>query len=223
MRFLCLHGMGVSSEIFKMQTAALRNELAGDHSYEFVQGHIECTMAPELEHISDVTKPHFAYHNNSPQSAIDALKDLDAYLTSESAFDGILAFSQGAGLALMYSRYFMNLRPGRPLPFRCLLLFSPVGLLDPVTWIETGKLRLLVDTASPLNIPIAVITGKHDLPQAISQTEDIHRMVQSDMGCWKYVHLGGHDIPNGKAKNDMRGTVRALRRAIAQADMMKRS
>ncbi|KAF2441994.1 hypothetical protein P171DRAFT_433589 [Karstenula rhodostoma CBS 690.94] len=108
-----------------MQTAALRHELGEEHSYEFVQGTMEWPMAPELEHISDATKPHFSYHNNTPESALEALGALDEYLASETPFDGILAFSQGAGLALIYARYFLHLHPERPLPFRCLLLFSP--------------------------------------------------------------------------------------------------
>lgn len=180
----------------------------------------ECSCA-ELENISNLTKPHFAYHDNTPESAIEALGALDRYLASERPFDGILAFSQGAGLALIYTRYFHHLYPDRPLPFGCLLLFSPLGLSDPVVWLQTGELRKLVGTDQPLSLSMAVIFGKHDLVQVIVETEDIHTMIQAEMGCWTYVHSGGHHIPNGNPKEDLKGTVRVLRRAIAMVEIRK--
>jgi predicted esterase len=142
------------------------------------------------------------------------------YLASGTLFDGILAFSQGAGLALIYTRYFLHLYPEKPLPFRCLLLFSPVGLSDPVIWLQTGELRKLAGASRPFNIPVAVVVGQHDLPRVKLETEDIQELVQAEKGCWKYVHTGGHDIPNGNAKEELRGTVRTLRRAIAQVQIM---
>lgn len=41
MRFLCLHGMGTSANIFESQLAAVRASIPGQHEFFFLDGQVE--------------------------------------------------------------------------------------------------------------------------------------------------------------------------------------
>jgi predicted esterase len=156
MHFLCLHGMGTNNEIFKLQTAALRRILGSGHTYDFVEGSVGCPPAPGLERLQPDTRSSattdeeqdetgfYAYlDSSSPDSAKTALEDLADYVDSEGPFDGVLAFSQGAGLAASLIIQQAQQQPTaymlRPV-FKCGIFFSG-GIPGDPSSLRRGEIR----------------------------------------------------------------------------------
>ena len=126
MHFLCLHGMGTNSRIFEAQTAAIRYTLGSQHTFKFLDGAVPAQMAASMSYCPPypilytggcVQKPILMYiaaiepfvsasdnflqyvDEQSEESCRKALSDLERYIVEDGPFGGVMAFSQGAGLA----------------------------------------------------------------------------------------------------------------------------
>jgi predicted esterase len=219
MKFLCLHGIGTNNQIFKMQTAAFRYELADQHTYEFVQGVIPWRLPEELASYSNSSDEHYAYYGMSDTSFIAALDDLEAYIEAEGPYDGVMAYSQGAGLATMLLVRRQHLHPDKAPPFRCAILFSPVQVYDPVAYLDNGAVAVLDGNTrlmGKLQIPVSIIFGETD------ERKNEAKSVESICGpslLSALVHKGGHEVPGAGSKNDLLEAVKAARRAITRAEL----
>ncbi|KAF2464530.1 uncharacterized protein BDR25DRAFT_241960, partial [Lindgomyces ingoldianus] len=203
--------------------ASLRSELGEEHEFEFVQGTIEWPMASGLEPISNPNETYYAYFEYTPESALAAVEALERYISVEGPFDGILAFSQGAGLAIMFLLRYCSLPPQRSPLFKCALLFSPTGMYDPVAWINTGTIQK-VDTTDRVTLTIAsiVVWGEQDLDGVSEDSGVAARLFDSDM-VWIHVHNRGHEIPSAASVEAFRGMMRYIRRAITLARVLAHS
>ncbi|KAI0378119.1 serine hydrolase FSH [Hypomontagnella monticulosa] len=218
MRFLCLHGTGTNSRIFETQTAALRYELGDHHKYEFVEGTHPTDIAPELRENFSMVDEFFAYADfEDPDSCAAALGQLDSYIAAEGPFDGVIAFSQGAALAVAYlaQKWMQNSSSERLSPtFKCAVLFSSRNAYEPT-------LQLLAATPSPvaspesdiIQIPTAHIWGRNDLETDMT---DVMRLCTSD-GRETYVHDGGHEVPGARMTAAVRASVQMIRRVVSSA------
>ncbi|KAK2813767.1 hypothetical protein FQN50_000165 [Emmonsiellopsis sp. PD_5] len=244
MRLLCLHGLG-NSQIFKAQTgryivtihdpqstnqfinehpiqAAIRYELGDSHDYEFVEGCVPWSMAPE-------TKPHhpttslsptttFTYYNpTSPPSIHRALTDLQSYLETEGPFDGLIGFSIGASLAASFIAH----KPAAELPVKCAILISPAPPVCPLALNQgEGDIRVLdplVD-GEVIEIPTAVVWGSEDgFLEAYGGGSVVGLCRRGKVV--EYVHGGGHEVPGSGGVGGLSGTVKMIRRVI---DMVRR-
>ncbi|KAL4785498.1 serine hydrolase-domain-containing protein [Aspergillus varians] len=141
MRFLCLHSAGTNSKIFDARTAALRSELEGDHTFEFVEGTIPHPKATATERYATSDDEYYAYYDpDSSTSFQTALMHLQSYLAVEGPFDGVLAFSQGVSLvsALLLDRSLTRVPfrcavfiCGRPPPIPTVYVRSPMDPINP--------------------------------------------------------------------------------------------
>ncbi|KUJ07890.1 DUF341 domain protein [Mollisia scopiformis] len=226
MRFLCLHGIGTSSQILKMQTAAIRYELADQHTYQFVQGVVPWPMASGLKLLSDPSAEHWAYYDigeGVASSLATALEQLKAYLAAEGPFDGVLGFSQGAGLAAMFlvQRYYED--PLATPPFKLAIFFSPVSVYDPVAYQKSGEVKILdgpVDQKYVIRIPTAIIYGEED-----SRRHECEGLVSScdPTKLSVLVQKGGHEIAGIGLRSELAGTVNTIRRVIYLAQLSPRT
>ncbi|MCJ1437216.1 hypothetical protein MMC27_006602, partial [Xylographa pallens] len=172
-----------------------------------------------LSSLSNAANTHYAYFDpGSVDSAMLALDQLDDYIAHEGPFGGVLAFSQGAGLAAacMVRRSLKN----QPPPFECAIFFSCVSLYDPTAWYERGEVRPLDHTIlgpAIADIPTVHVWGKQD--ERKGESEGISKLCDSQIATI-YVHDGGHEVPGLGVKGDIPGTVRAMRRAITTAQSM---
>ncbi|KAI0904705.1 DUF341 domain protein [Ustulina deusta] len=226
MRFLCLHGTGTNSQIFETQTAALRYELGDHHTYEFVEGTIPTNVAPELQGSVSLTDGFFAYADLSDRSScLAALDNLDRYIAAEGPFDAVLAFSQGAALALAYIAQRWAQDPVReqlaPV-FKCAVLFSPrnayEAALQRIADITPATPALLhgnIATASVevIGIPTAHIWGRNDTDTDASSVIGLC----ASAGRETYIHDGGHEIPGARTIASVKGCVQAIRRTVSTA------
>ncbi|KAI0813403.1 serine hydrolase FSH [Xylaria sp. FL0064] len=222
MHFLCMHGAGSNSETFETQTAALRYELGDNHTYDFVEGVIPSSMAPELEGVASPNGNYFNYINETKvDSCVSALRDLDAYVAEEGPFDGILAFSQGAMVAATYSVWkYRQSRVGAAalsgFPFKCAIFLSAWGAVDPHSLATEGRVRdwLVEVEMERLPIPTAHIWGGNDISKHNAQrVSDIFSTSMREI----YEHNGSHEVPGPRMVPDVKASVRMVRRVIARA------
>ena len=174
----------------------------------------------ELQGISDGSQKCYAYYNNTPDSAIAALCSLDKYVTgTKGTFNGILAFSQGAGLAIMYLLYWRHLYPDQPFPVQFLVLFSPIGVYSPEAWLERRILEKVTRSPNPLPLPTAIFWGIEDYEEVKHDVENSKQIFVKEKGYWNYQHSGTHEVPTGTMGEDMPNIIRVSNRAISEARM----
>ncbi|KAH8691693.1 serine hydrolase FSH [Phaeosphaeriaceae sp. PMI808] len=214
MRFLCLHGLGTSSQIFKTQTAALRYELGDDHIYEFVQGSVPWPMATGLAGISDPEKLHWGYFDPANlSSCAAALDQLGVYLAIEGPFDGVMGFSQGALLAIAYMVRYQHENPQAAQPFKCAILIASTNACELLDLLRAETIPGLPVGVTPINLPAAVIVGEQDT----SSTGDENTTQLFDRNTLSvFVHGGGHEAPGPNIPNSLTGSVKVIRRAVFQ-------
>ncbi|TAQ90859.1 hypothetical protein B7494_g787 [Chlorociboria aeruginascens] len=211
MRFLCLHGKGTNNKIFEMQTASIRFELGDHHTFEFLEGVLQCPLDEDLRAFSAVDNDqYFAYFkDDSPTSCALAVDQLRAFIEAEGPYDGVFAFSQGATIAATL----LSQRTNSELPFKCAVFFSGLSAPD-YDALKKGEIRML-DEAGILKLPTAHIWGKKDLLWSGSSERLSHLC---DSGCRNvYLHEGSHEIPGPKLSGSVNETVKVIRRAIDQA------
>lgn len=150
------------------------------------------------------------------------LDTLETYVTDEGPFDGVMAFSEGAGLAAMLiirraqrqERVTAQQQP-RPL-FRCAIFFAGAVPVDTAE-LERGKIQLL-DHASDgelIAIPTAHVWGKND-KEYPTFGPVLSRMCKADLRS-VFIHEGGHEVLGPNPQTALVGTVQVIRRTIAAA------
>ena len=82
--------------------------------------------------IGDFDPPYFAYYEDAAVAGTaKAHKLLEEAIEIDGPFDGIVGFSQGAGLALSYLLHHRITNPEAPPPFKFALFFSTSFVLSP--------------------------------------------------------------------------------------------
>ncbi|KAJ5588139.1 hypothetical protein N7537_010817 [Penicillium hordei] len=217
MHFLCLHGRGTNSEIFKRQTAALRHELGDSHSYDFVDGTFPSALNEDLRELLPPDDETFAYCNPlSPQSCAKAFNDLERYVQTEGPYDGVMGFSLGATFVMSWM--FKKLREQKDnkpvqLPFRVGIFFSAPGLLQYHDLLAEELFGSKFNPADGLlDLPTAHIWGCHDRDKekAEAASQACNELVRS-----VFVHDKGHEIPI--SSDNVILMVKVINRAITRA------
>ncbi|EAU32665.1 predicted protein [Aspergillus terreus NIH2624] len=118
MRFLCLHGIGSSAQVFETQLSALTAGLGSRYEFVFLQGDIPSEAGPGVEGVAD--GPYYSFFSlPTPDQLHAAYEVIDQALDTEGPFDGIMGFSQGASLAASYLLSKSNPEP----PVKCAVFF----------------------------------------------------------------------------------------------------
>lgn len=156
---------------------------------------------------------------NSVSSCTAALDDLEDYIAAEGPFDGVMAFSQGAGLAatLMVRKLLQEPMQQRLNPlFKCAIFFSG-GLPGDPAALRKNQLRPLsfdID-GEVIDVPTAHIWGSND-QQYPTFGHVLSQLCKLEMRA-VFIHQGGHEIPGSNSKDAVTATVQAIRRTIAKA------
>jgi len=183
------------------------------------------TGVPGLRDVSDPSLPHFAYFHPTPESINTAISALETYVLAEGPFDGIIGFSQGASLAVMWLTLKAYNNPEAPPPVSCAILFSRVLSYDPVTWHATGvaqKLENVPDGGRRIQIPVANLWGANDREDVLEYGPATANLFD-EQGYWSYVHPGGHEVPGLAMREALKKTAKIAKRSIMQAQMAAES
>ncbi|KAF1970334.1 hypothetical protein BU23DRAFT_582091 [Bimuria novae-zelandiae CBS 107.79] len=128
MKILTLHGLGSSASMLKEKIAPFIKELGPRYQFTFVDGAIPCGRGPGVPRWAK--GPFYSYAAGfSPPQVQDALDRLDHFIKEKGPFDGVLGFSLGAALAMIYildqqARHATS-------PFLFAVLFSPIFIASP--------------------------------------------------------------------------------------------
>ncbi len=140
-----------------------------------------------------------------------ALSELTSYIATEGPFDGVMAFSQGAGLAASFIIH-CNQNKQRQ-PFKVAVLFSggvpAIVSHDNICMLDGENEGVLLD------LPTAHIWGRNDreyptFGPLLSELckREVRRVVVWD---------GGHEIPGLRDKGAVGEAVRAIKETIRRA------
>ncbi|KAF2811142.1 uncharacterized protein BDZ99DRAFT_562088 [Mytilinidion resinicola] len=223
MRFLCLHGLGTNSEIFSAQTVSLRYEMEEGHTFDFVEGTIPASPAPETTSYYPDAAAHFNYFDlNSVSSMQLALEQLDEYVKLQGPYDGVIAYSHGAALVATYivaQTLGLGLNDDgtpRAHPFKCAIFISGARPADPKA-LQQGELRLLnaEQDGVLLRLPTAHIWGTNDA--LYPDTSEYLSQLCDPESRAVFLHEEGHNVPSGKAREAVLGASKAIRRTVDKA------
>ncbi|KAK1142914.1 hypothetical protein N8T08_007155 [Aspergillus melleus] len=206
MRFCCLHGTGSNSRLLQQQIAAVRYELGDRHTYDFVEGCLPCEAHPALKDNLSPDEKAFSY--SDPMSAaswMQAVEGLDEYVANEGPFDGVIGFSAGASLAILWLLWRQQ---KRDIPVKMGVFFSNAH--------GPNQLKALGIPFSieNLNLPTAHIWGSCDDGEGQITAKCGWGLCKADRRSM-YIHGKGHEIPT--APDETIGMVKAIDRAILRA------
>lgn len=147
------------------------------------------------------------------------MDNLEAYIESEGPFDGVMAYSQGAGLVAMLLVRRQYLTPDRAPLFRCAILFSPGHVFDPFAWLQNGETKVLDHIPagmSALALPIVIMYGKSDALK--HHSFQVAALCDPDL-LSLHMHEGGHEVPSLSIKGGLLDAVKMARRGIIRAEL----
>ncbi|KAI9046006.1 uncharacterized protein KD926_005952 [Aspergillus affinis] len=201
MRFCCLHGSGSNSRLLQQQIAAVRYELGDRHTYDFVEG-----CVPSLKDNMSPDEKAFSYVDPvDAESWIQAVEGLDQYVTNEGPFDGVIGFSAGASLAILWLLWRQQ---KQDIPVKMGVFFSNAHGPDHLKELGVSL------SSEDLNLPTAHIWGSCDDGQGQFTAKCGWGACKADRRS-VYIHGKGHEIPT--APDDTIGMVKAIDRAILRA------
>ncbi|KAI1094618.1 serine hydrolase FSH [Rostrohypoxylon terebratum] len=216
MRFICLHGMGTSAEIFETQTDPLRQALGKNHDFEFYEGEHDVPPATGIHEVfkRDVYKAWYdpCLGASTHRKAIELLSEI---VDEDGPFDGCIGFSQGAALLASYLLAHQALNPFSPPPFRLAIFICGSSALS-VSEVDGLWSRInprdLEAKNKRIKIPTVHIYGRKD--PAYQESLNLKDMCDPRMRL-EYAHSSGHDIPRGIAvTKDM---ARVIQKGIERA------
>ncbi|KXH25870.1 hypothetical protein CSIM01_12525 [Colletotrichum simmondsii] len=121
-RILCLHGMGINSQIFASQTESFRSLLPSDYDFTFVDGPTVCK--PEVAIAKVYPGPYLCwYRTPTTESVTAAHHHVKSIMGEKGPFDGIMGFSQLENPSAPPLFKFAILI-GSPLPFSHSLMYG---------------------------------------------------------------------------------------------------
>jgi predicted esterase len=129
-RVLALHGVGSSSDILRIQLAAVTRDLGPEYEFVFFDGAFTRERGPGMA--AHYSGPFYTYTAGySPADIRVALDDLDDLIQDCGPFDGVIGFSQGASMAASYILDHQARLPDDPAPFGFAILLSSVAAFSP--------------------------------------------------------------------------------------------
>ncbi|KAK1702954.1 serine hydrolase FSH [Colletotrichum lupini] len=182
-RILCLHGMGINSQIFASQTESFRSLLPSDYDFTFVDGPTTCK--PEADIAKVYPGPYLCwYRTPTTESVTAAHRHVKSIMAEKGPFDGIMGFSQGAAVAVsMILRHQLETPSTPPLFKFAILIGSPLPFSHSLMYgIDTRDYfgvscnvdcSILARYNRPNKVPTYLITPDRYLKD--DDDEDFHR------------------------------------------------
>ena len=156
-------------------------------------------------------------NEDSETSCRKALADLETHIAEDGPFDGVMAFSQGAGLAasLLVHQMQTDAHKARLYPaFSCAVFFSGGIPKDPRAERGEGLTRPMwwEDDCEIIEIPTIHVWGRNDT--LYPTFGPVLRKLCKASEREQLVHDGGHDIPGPKDPVTVEKVARLIKRTI---------
>ena len=162
--------------------------------------------------------------DTSSENCRKVLSDLEMYIAEDGPFDGVMAFSQGALLAvsLLLQKAEQDPLKARLYPvFRCAIFFSGAVPVD-LRWLQDEGPRRLMrweEDGEIIEIPTVHIWGRNDhlYPHFGPVLSNLCRAREKE----QYVHEGGHDIPGPRDMAVIERVAMLIKRTIERAEIVQ--
>lgn len=157
--------------------------------------------------------------DNDLDEALKLYKSMELFVEMEGPFDGIIGFSEGAGVgaSLLAHQERMELEElSTPFAFKCGIFFSAAPPVD-VDAMQKGDLQQLsaVKDGCCIKTPTAHIWDPNDSVHP-GFGGALHTIcLESNVEV--YLHGLGHIVPGTKSEEGVKETVRAIRRTIERS------
>lgn len=157
-KILCLHGAGSSAAIFKVQTRQIQAAFKDRLEFVFAQGPFETSIGPGMQPTFTDSGPFYRWRCSSAEALGTSADDVEreravvrAYLgevvrsARGAPFVGIMAFSQGCGVAtgLVLDQYALGREWGEVSNFQFAILicgiYPALRLLAPAPKTDPGS------------------------------------------------------------------------------------
>lgn len=202
-KILALHGLAQSGEYFCSKTKGLRNELE-KLDYEVIYATAPNAYSPAdiPDDLGDVITSDSARNvlawieddlQNStyflPKATLDYLHD---FVIGHGPFEGVLGFSQGAGVAgylLTDFNGLLNLTEDQQPPLKFFMVFSGFRFAPECYQEQYDK--------NPISIPSLHVQGELDTITEPYKVEALYNSCKPDTRTF-LKHSGGHYVPNSR-------------------------
>lgn len=196
MKFLCLHGYTQNGALYAKKASGLRKLLKkAGHELVFIDGPLKVEVddlpfEPSQELLDTDMRAWWRIDSEDPATygntdvAFEAVK---AAVDAEGPFDGVIGFSQGAGLAAVLTKAITQIAPNNP-AFKIAILYSAFRMqaASAQHWYET-----------PFTVPTLHVMGTLDTVVPEEKGMALYN-------CWApnaralLKHPGGHYTPSQK-------------------------
>ena len=164
--------------------------------------------------------------DTSPESCRKASSDLEIYIAEDGPFDGVMAFSQAAVLAvsLMLKREEEDRLKSRLYPVFRYAIFLSAGVPEDLRWLRgEGPRRLMrwEEDGEIIEIPTVHIWGRNDqlYPDCGPVLSKMRRAREKE----EFVHEGGHDVPHPRDAAVVERVAMLIKRTIERAETVQLS
>ncbi|QLQ79520.1 hypothetical protein HG537_0C01670 [Torulaspora globosa] len=203
-KILVLHGLAQSGDYFKSKTKGLRNELE-KHGYELLYatapnryqpadipdnlGEVLANEAADSDVLAWIEDDlqHDTYR--LPQTTIDYLHE---FVVKNGPFEGVLGFSQGAGVAGYLMTDFnglLTLTAEQQPPLRFFMAFSGFRFRPEQYQSQYDR--------NPISVPSLHVQGELDTITEPFKVEQLYNSCAPDTRTF-LTHSGGHYVPNSR-------------------------
>ncbi|KAH7176782.1 serine hydrolase FSH [Dactylonectria macrodidyma] len=218
MRFLCLHGMGTSAEIFETQTGPLRQALGNLNEFDFYEGECDVPPAEGIRAVFDC-EDYKAWYDPSlgadtHRKSLELVREI---IEEDGPFDACMGFSQGAALLGSLILSHQESHPFSPPLFRLAVFICGSSALKVSetdgTWSRVSP-NELERQRKRIKIPTVHIIGSKDA--AYQESMNLRDMCEPQNRL-QYFHTSGHEVPrNVRITAEMARVVgKGMERALA--------
>ncbi|KAK0510875.1 hypothetical protein JMJ35_006427 [Cladonia borealis] len=203
-KILCLHGYSLNGEALDRLLGEFKRSVGDSYEYVCPDGEIDCIPAKEIAKI--YSPPHRCFHGAFPDEneVRESHRFLYDILDDEGPFEGVLGFSQGAGVAasLLFEQ---TMQPGseRPEPLFKFAVFiggtQPWDIYEPTSKyskeLQPLKPVCAAKYAARIDIPTAHIMGRKDIYRDGAKSL---LALCNPQKAKVYDHQGSHMFPRGQ-------------------------
>lgn len=154
----------------------------------------------------------FAYFDeDSPATALSAVKDLESFVETQGPYDGVIAFSQAVGLVGTWM--IKQNRLGKTTGLKCAIFISGASPAVDFTSLEEGNVVLLSPDriGQVIQVPTTHVWGSADPWNNVAR--DFSQLCKADVRSI-LIHEGGHEVPGSGSKDVVTKIVNFVRRTI---------
>jgi hypothetical protein len=157
--------------------------------------------------------------DNDLTTALELYTNIEEFISSEGPFDGLIGFSEGAGVGASLLQYQEKMAAAdipTPFRFRCGIFFSAAPPVD-IEAMKQGELRRLSGEADGrcISMPTAHVWDPNDAVHP-GFGEVLRQLCQVNEK-EEYEHGLGHVVPGTQSNEGVKESVKILRRTIERA------